>query len=428
MRERTRVGFPLVMALVVGASGCGSAPTVPPRPDLLLVTADSLRPDRLSCYGGPTDLGGRLCALGSSPGGAIYEWAFATAPSGAASAASLLTSLYPSQHGLLGAPEAFLPSGVESLPEVLSSTGYETAAVVSQAELNRSRNLHQGFDHYDDGPRFAPGARQPGSGIETVARLGHLSAAQTTDAALRWLAGAGSPWFLWVHYGDLHWPLDAAPIANYEEYERRYREGIRRIEHELMRLLSATDRPNRRPALLLTATHGEAIGEDGVWFSHGHSLGLEQLRVPLLWRPSRGPGPLHAAAGEARPIASEANAAGSAAVSGVDVAPTLLWAAGVAAPESWEGEPLPTRPQALPAPGPPRPVFAEQGRRVAVVADHRYYARDREPGGPARVALLVDGEELPAPMPVLSTNREETGADRLEALLAEFLGSMQLAK
>ena len=67
-------------------------------------------------------------------------------------------------------------------------------------------------------------------------------------------------------------------------------------------------------------------------------------------------------------------------------------------------------------------------RRVAVIADHGYYARDREPGGPAQVALLVDGEELPAPMPVLSTNRGETGADRLEALLAEFLRSVQSAK
>jgi arylsulfatase A-like enzyme len=395
--RRLRLGVALAALVAVSAvSGCGEEEL---RPDLLLLSAASLRADRLACYGGPPELGAAICSLGGAAPATRYTWAFSTAPSGPPAAASLLTSLHPSRHGVGDSAASFLPSRVRSLAEELASAGYATAAFVSEAELNRSRNLDQGFDVYDDRLVHRPGL--PPS----------RSAARTAAAAIAWLERAPAPRFLWVHFGDLHAPLAPPAISSYEAYEARYRATVGEIDAQVANLLRAAGARSGAGGLgvLFTATHGEAIGEGGRWFTHGVSLGLEQIRIPLLWRPPPG------AAAEPPPAVLDTP------VSIVDAAPTLLAAAGRPAPADFEGEPLP-RSSALAAGA--RPVFAESPDAVAVVSGGRYYVRPRRPGGPARVALLGDAEDgapLPAPVPVLSTNRARLGADQLEELVTEFL-------
>jgi hypothetical protein len=122
--------------------------------------------------------------------------------------------------------------------------------------------------------------------------------------------------------------------------------------------------------LLLTADHGEAFGEDGYYFAHGHSLGLEQIRVPMLLRV-----PGAEREGELRSVATP--------VSLVDVAPTLLALAGVDAPPGFQGQELPGAlgddppGEALVTHG--RALFAEHDRRGAIVAEGRFYSRNRDP-------------------------------------------------
>jgi arylsulfatase len=356
--------------------GCGGA--APERPNLLLISVDTLRADALECYS-PDGAGADLCALFED--GTRYEWAFSTAPYTAPAIASLITSQYPAQHGLAQAIASYLRPEVTTVAEALSAAGYATAAVVSNPVLHSGRNLAQGFDHYD-AEMTRTERNRPG--------FAEREARGTTDAALAWLAtGAQEPWFLWVHYQDPHGPYlppegesgsdpaEAAPLPlladesgrggipayqalpglrSVEGYRARYRAEIEYLTQHLVRLVEGAAADGPPPALLLTADHGEAFGEDGYYLAHGHSLGLDQIRVPLL---VRGPG-----ARSARSVRTP--------VSLIDVGPTLLALAGVEAPPEFRGRPLPQADTA-----PPRPIFAEHDRRAAVVAEGRFYSRNR---------------------------------------------------
>ncbi len=406
-----------------------------PPPDLVLVSVDTLRADVLACYGGPRDVGRALCAPASA--GTRFVWAFATAPYTVPSVASILSSRYPSGHAASQFAQAPMAESVVTVAETLSGAGYATAAFVSNPVLAAHRNLGQGFDVYDD-TMTRRERNRPGYAERT--------AADTTDAALAWWRGAPSPRFLWVHYQDPHGPYeppdapaaaDAAGVRRLrvlatnsgyggipayqalpnavgaETYRRRYLDEIRYLDDAFGRLLEVVDAGSPRPGLLLTADHGEALGEDGYWFAHGHSLGLDQIRVPLLWRPPGG----GAARAETRPVSL------------LDVAPTLLDAAGIEAPAAFEGRPLDAPAEAG------RAFFAEHPARSAAVVGQRYYARDlgdlrvtrRDPnaGGvlrplPAREAPLVgDDPGLPAYEP-------GGGVSPLEPHLATFLRDHRL--
>ena len=221
---------------------------------------------------------------------------------------------------------------------------------------------------------------------------------------------APRPWFVWIHYRETHgpWrarrhpdaapPLDAGPgerlrvlptafgrggIPSYqalpglftrESYEARYRDEIRYVDAQLSRLLDQIDIEEPLPGVLATADHGQAFGEDLFYFSHGHSVGLDQIRVPLLWRPPAGGTPERI----------------EAPVSTLDAAPTLLRAAGLATPSRFEGRPLPSASDAPGAPQLARSIFAEAEGTVAVVSGSHYYSRDRDPGLPIDPSLQSD--------------------------------------
>lgn len=350
---------------------------VPAGPDLVLVTIDTLRADRLGCYGGRPDLGRAICRVGDS--GTRFTWAFATAPLTVPSVASILTSTYPSEHGFSQWSADPLTKDLETLAEVLDACDYRTAAFVSNPLLRRARDVERGFHLYDDSmPRRE---RSRPDYAERVAR-------DATEAALDWLAGARSPWFLWIHYQDPHGPYEppeareirdppggrrlpvlqnqsgwhgipayqALPgLRTPQSYARRYDDEIRYVDVHIGRLLEALTARERAPTLVLTADHGEALGEDGYYFAHGHSVGLDQVRVPLLIR----------APGLPTGIVSHP-------VSLLDVAPTMVQLAGCPQPPTFRGRPLVEPPGGLPV----RPIFAQHHARLAVVANDLYYARD----------------------------------------------------
>ena len=397
------VGRAASVAACLALLACDAAPVGPP--NLLLVTIDTLRADSLACYGGEPDVGTGICSL--ADGGTRFAWAFAAAPHTAPSMASLLTSRYPSFHGVRQGAGSRLRLGDLSVAELLRAAGYTTAAFVSNPVLDPSRNFGQGFDVYDvDLDRRE---RNRPQAFERVAE-------DTTDAALAWARGRPAPpWFAWVHFQDPHGPYDppdARPVRDppgaealrvlkkhsglggipaYQAlpglhstaaYAQRYRDEIRYLDPHVTRLVEGLDALGGRPAVLLAADHGEAFGEDGYYFAHGHSVGLDQIRVPLLWRPAR-PGP-------SRVVSTP--------VSLLDVAPTLLRAAGLEVPPAFAGRPLPLDGGAKP--DAERPIFAEHERSVAVVLGPRYWSRERAPGpsGPryaARSAELAGDGPLP---------------------------------
>jgi len=382
---------------LVALAGCACGPAAEPGPGLLLVTVDALRADRLACYGGPEGLGEGLCSVARD--GALFRWAFSASPQGAPSAASLLTGRLPSQHGLTARPGAFLPGSARTLAERLARRGFATAAVVSSPELNLSRNLDQGFARWDG----------RGAGGTPAGRRG---AAASVDAALRELERLEPPWLLWMHLGDLHGPFPPPPVESYEAYERRYRERLRLLDAEVARLLETVRALPEPVGILLAGLHGEAAGEGGSWYRHGHSLGPEQIRVPLLWRPPGGGSPVEVGVP----------------VSTVDVLPTLLAVAGASGaedertrelePPSPEGRALPGPGDPPSAPGRPRALFAELPGEVAVVSGRDYYARLRGTRRGARLAELPEDGSLPRPAPP-PPDRAVRLAE-LEARLAEL--------
>jgi arylsulfatase A-like enzyme len=377
-----------LLAALAWALACGAEP--PPLPDLLLITAAPLRADQLSCYGGPDDAGVAICGLASH--GTRFVWAFTTATQGGPAAASLLTSLLPSDHGLDDRPASFLRSDVTTLPERLREAGYHTAAFVSSPELLRARNLDQGFELYDDRLHRADGA--------APAR----TAALTVDAALAWIDGVEGRWAVWTHFGDLHGPYPPPAVPNYEAYRVRETARLARIDAAVDRLLRHLETRERVADVIFAGLHGESIGEEGQWYEHGHSLGLEQLRVPLIWSRTDGRAP--------RVLPNP--------VSTLDVLPTWVRLVSLPAPEGSEGVALP-RPSDPPAAPGTRAIDAEHAVQRAVVMGRFFYLRGPHARVGGRLAELPEDGSLPELGPVDGPGRR-TRMEMMERHLAERMG------
>jgi arylsulfatase A-like enzyme len=281
--QRRQGGTWLLVAALISA--CGSPDSLPP--NLLLITTDRLSAHDLSCFGETTGPGAEICSLEAS--GAQSSWAPGPDLEVASSMASILTSLDPDEHRVGASPASFLPSEIDSLPELLQRTGYATAAVVSSPVLNRSRNLQQGFDLFRDRP--------------SDHNTGPLSPRATTDAALGWVRRARPPWFLWVHY----------------------RARLPILDREVSQLVRELDGLGVDPGVLFTATLPGPGPHPPTAIAVDRSA-LDQEVVPLLWR-----------APDKRPIPPKQRAARA---RGVDVAPTLLRAARIPIPNGFRGRPL----------------------------------------------------------------------------------------
>lgn len=294
--------------------------------NLLLVTLDTTRPDRLGCYGNPGAATPHLDALAAD--GVIFSNAVSVGPTTLPTHASILTGLYPPSHGARANALFQLGGEHRTLAEVLVEHGYETAAFVSSFVLDARFGLAQGFGRYDSE-----------SSSETSANFGfsERSADATTERALQWLrAPRAGPFFLWVHYYDPHVPYE--PPAAFDGAETPYDGEIAFVDQQLGRLLEEVESAAGPGTLVVVAgDHGEALGEHGE-LSHGLLVQEATLRIPLILRSSRGlSGGFH--------VTTRA--------SQVDLAPTVLSLLGATVPEGVDGIDL-TLPTAA-----RRPVLAE---------------------------------------------------------------------
>jgi arylsulfatase A-like enzyme/Tfp pilus assembly protein PilF len=289
------------------------------RPNVLLVTIDTLRADRLGSYGHASAATPTLDGLAAR--GVRFATAVAHVPLTGPSHASILTGLTPLGHGVRDNGGYVLPSEVKTAAEDFRAAGYRTAAFVSGFPLDRRFGFDRGFDSYDDRlPRGNDRRRTP-----YVERF----ADATTDVALRWLAapaaGGAAPFFLWVHYYDPHAPYEPPGELALRFRTAPYDGEIAFVDLQLARLLHALEATGAlaRTLVLATADHGEGLGEHGEG-THGLFLYDSTLRVPWIMA---GPG---VAAG--RVVETVARA--------VDVLPTLLDQAGCPAREGLDGRSL----------------------------------------------------------------------------------------
>ena len=377
----------LSMSCLFAASACGPSPA---RRSILLITLDTLRADHLSEYGYPLATSPSLSRLAAR--GLRYEFALAPAPSTAPSHASMMTGRQPSFHSVGAFNSQFqLNPSAHTLAERLAEHGYATAAVVSNPVLSRGLGLDQGFEHYDD--------QIPGQG---VVQAKSRTARQAVDLALAWLDQRDSrPFFLWLHFNDPHGPYDSndkwtCPLPVTEEgseqlalgndhsgyraiplhqvfgqqrrvadYRRRYDCEIGFVDDQLGRLLNVVQATAdlSNTLLVVTADHGESLGEDDFYFSHGHAIGLDQVRVPLIL------------AGPGVPRGEVSNRV----VSNVSIFHTVLDFAGVETLEHSAGDSL----LAGPRDGDSPPVFVESLNQIGVAYGDLFLRRDlRAPDDP----------------------------------------------
>jgi len=192
------------------------------RPTVLLVTIDTIRADRLGCYGydrGTTPVIDRLAGEGL-----LFREAVTTVPLTTPSHATILTGLHPRGHAVLGNSWQLEPS-CRTLAQRFRDAGYRTAAFVSAVVLDPRCGLDAGFDHYGaltrPGPntvRRSPLSAGAADSVRERERSDRLSGrqrrgAETVEEALAWLEAqpGDAPLFVWVHFYDPHQPFDPLP-------------------------------------------------------------------------------------------------------------------------------------------------------------------------------------------------------------------------
>ena len=298
-----RLGTALLCLLTAGCGGAAPPVQPPQKPNVLLITIDTLRADRVGAYGYTA---ARTPALdGLAREGARYTRAYATAPITLTSHASLLTGRYPPGHGARHNGMR-VDLAVPTLADAFARDGASTAAFVAAFPLDRRFGLIKGFQTYGDTMPRDPAGRQ------TNERPGRA----VVDEALAWLdTHRQSRFFLWVHLFEPHAPYGnpADPAQARRTIAERYDEEVAEADAQAKRLIDAV-RATGAPALIVaTADHGEAFGEHGE-ISHSLFAYDTTLRVPLI---VAGPG-------------IQANGVFDDPVSLVDVAPTIASRAGLA--------------------------------------------------------------------------------------------------
>ncbi|MEK6374347.1 MAG: sulfatase-like hydrolase/transferase [Acidobacteriota bacterium] len=255
-----------------------------PRPNVLLITLDTFRADRL---GARTPALSRLAAEGVR-----FDDADSPVPLTLPAHATLLSGALPLHHGLRNNGAGAFPEDRETLATLLSRGGYRTGAFVGSFILDRRFGLARGFDRYDD--EIARSADDASGSFEAERR-----GADVVDRALAWLKESdGRPFFAWVHLYDAHAP-----------YVPTYDAEIAYVDAQVARLLAAIDR--KTTIVVVVGDHGESLGEHGE-LTHGLLLYESTLHVPLI---------VAAPSLDARVVREP--------VSTVDVAPTIAKLAGV---------------------------------------------------------------------------------------------------
>ncbi|MFN7972673.1 MAG: sulfatase-like hydrolase/transferase [Acidobacteriota bacterium] len=262
-----------IVAMGVALAGMVAAPP----PDVVLLTLDTTRADRVGAYGSPAALTPHLDRLARR--GATFEEPFGSVPITLPSHTTMLTGKYPCRTGIRDNGLAKLDGATDTLATVLKGRGYHCRAYLSSAVLDRAFGLDRGFEIYDDELRSA-GRRDERSAFDTIARV-----ARDAPSAAR-------PLFLWVHLYDPHLPY--APPAPFDRLAPglpgAYAGEVAVMDAGAGRLLAVLRaRKILDTAVILAAgDHGEALGDHGET-SHGVLLYDPCLEVPMiLVEPSRG--------------------------------------------------------------------------------------------------------------------------------------------
>ena len=301
----------LILAIL---PSCAPAPEAS-QPNILLITIDTLRADHLSSYGYARQTSPVLDGLAAE--GVRFQAPIVQWPKTGPSFASMFTSTYPKDNGIVRKIGTRLPDPFLMLAEVLERQGYKTRAVVANGAVASEFNFNQGFDTYVESWKLTP----PEEGVDPT---GAAMITQLVETVME-NQSPDQPYFLWVHYLDPHFPYQAPepwtdrflgdelydPTAKVEinlERPRRQMMGIGREQvlaekdeldfyvarydaeiayvdskiGELLDYLAAKGLMDNT-LTAITSDHGESLGEHEYYFDHGRFSYQTCLQVPLIF-------------------------------------------------------------------------------------------------------------------------------------------------
>ncbi len=380
-RARTLLSSALTLVCLTGCPGSSPQHLPPPAHPVIILDIDTLRADHLGCYGYRRDTSPNIDALAAES--TRFEWAFSQAPNTPPSQTSILTSLYPSVHGMIRHTDR-VPQEVTTLAEVLADQGFRTAAFVDGGYMSPDFGIGQGFDLY---------VKHDLEGLEVIG-----------PKVVKWVRRHASETFLLlVHTYDVHTPYDPPEpfrsmfLAGLEPatagFETRpqnlkrlvrdlkdeqpaarndlayaeacYDGGIRYVDEWIGMFLGELAELGLldRATILLLSDHGDEFFEHG---SVLHSrLYATVTRIPLLIRRPGGTG-----AGVVSRV-----------VESIDIMPTVLEMVGAPLPEGIQGRSL--LPLMRGEPAPPGRAFGESpfyGGRRSIVHDGHHLLWTRRSG------------------------------------------------
>ncbi len=332
----TRLG--LAWAGLAGVILCGCARSSGPAASdasVILITVDTLRADHLECYGDSSIRTPAINRLAAD--GVRFAQDISQAPLTLPSHCSLLTGLWPRSTAVRDQAGFTLAPDKPRLAATLRASGLETAAFVASSILNAGTGLAQGFDSYTE-VSPAAGATPGTEGLERRAD-------QVMAEALAWIrARNGRRFFAWIHLFDPHTPY-APPEPYRSQYAHMPYDGeiafVDAVIGGAMEQLRAS-RLYDKTLIVFTSDHGEGLGDHGE-AAHGFFLYDSTLHVPLILK---------------FPASRWKSSVVSGQVRGIDVAPTILQALGVAVPPQMQGQSLLTACSGQPSGAPP-PAFSE---------------------------------------------------------------------
>ena len=298
-----------------------AAPAATQKPNIILITLDTTRADRMGFLGSKKGLTPNLDEVAKS--GIAFSHAYSHVPLTTASHTTILTGTYPQFNHVndFGIP---LSDKLPYLPDLLHKQGYHTGAFVGSLILDpldgTAPGFDRGFDVYDANYHLRRHGMDRYASVERRAGV-------VVDHALAWLSQVpDGPFFLWVHVYDAHDPYDP-PSPFKEKYAADPYDGeIAYVDSCMGKLFAALKKHGLYDETMIAvmADHGESLGAHGE-NTHGVFLYDETLHVPLLIK---------------LPLNSVAGKQVDTRVSLVDVAPTLLDEAGIAVPKEMQGESL----------------------------------------------------------------------------------------
>ena len=308
---------------VAGDAPPAAAPAAaagPKTPNIILITLDTTRADRMGFLGWKGGLTPNLDKLAQDS--TVFERAYAQAPLTSVSHATILTGTYPQYHGVVDFPMV-LADDLPYAPQILRDHGYQTAAFLGSLALDPqggAPGFDRGFDMYD--AKFHPEAYGPQGRYQSIERRGE----EVVSRALAWLdAHPKRPLFMWVHLYDAHDPYEPP-----EPYKSRYAEPydgeIAHLDAVVGNLLAELKKRGLYDdsVMAVMADHGESLGAHGE-DTHGVFVYDETIHVPLLVK---------------LPKAVSAGKRVENRVELVDVMPTLLQSVSIDIPKDVQGKSL----------------------------------------------------------------------------------------